>query len=68
MIADDDEQCMGCKISNTLERVTKVGLDDDRVRLVRRDSVDQHLLRLGDRDDLEPIRPEQVSMLPRYPP
>ncbi len=36
VIADDDEQCIGCHISNALERVAEGGLDDDRVHLVRR--------------------------------
>ena len=50
--------CVGCQISNALERVAEVGLDDDRVRLVRRHGIDQRVLRLGDRDDVEPTRPE----------
>ena len=56
VVADDDEQCVGCQVSNVLERVAEVGLDDDRVRLVRRNGIDQRLLRLGDRDDVEPTR------------
>ena len=58
MIADDDEQCVGCQASNALERVAEVGLDDDRVRLVCRYGIDERVLRLGDRDDVEPTRPE----------
>ena len=58
VIADDDEHRIGCQISNVLERGAEVGLDDDRVRLVRRHGIDQRMLRLGDRDDLEPTRPE----------
>ena len=32
VIADGDEHGIGCQISNALERVAQVGLDDDRVR------------------------------------
>ena len=58
MIADDDEHGIGCQISNVLERVAEVGLDDDRVRPVRRHGVDQPVFRFGGRDDVKPTRSE----------
>ena len=58
VIADDDEHGIGCQISNVLERVAQVGLDDDRVRLVHRHGIDQRVLRFGGRDDVKPTRPK----------
>ena len=58
VIADGDEHGIGCQISNALERVAQVGLDDDRVRLVPRNRIDQPVLALGGRDDVKPARPE----------
>jgi len=58
VIADDDEHCVGCQISNALERGAEVSFHDDRVRLVRRHGIDERVLCLGDRDDVKPTRPE----------
>jgi hypothetical protein len=58
VIADDDEHGIGCQITNVLERGAEVGLDDDRVRLVHRYGIDERILRLRDRDDVEPTGSE----------
>jgi hypothetical protein len=58
VIADRDEHGIGCQISNMFERVAQVSVDDDRIRLGRRHGIDQCILRSGDRDDVEPTRPQ----------